>query len=619
MLQHPSPPQPAARGTKPPPSPKHPGILAFLAGNRSKRSAARAAAADSLIAAGDVPRASAFGALARIEAFLQWLSGWLLSSLYPGAPFERKSFGLELLLAFLETWGDAATAAEAGAHPGCDGGDAERQRLQHAFQPFDPALLSTAATTVLLGGVVDGRDKLRAGAARALSLLPSPLPGLDAPAALVPLLVWARQLLLSPRQRESDAGARIVRLVLDDYVLRLGWRVQLWPDVVVEAPESASEAIAEGAALARIGGGGGGAKHATPHPAGAAAALALLQSLLLKAAQQADLAATDLVAACRQGLVHGPLLAVRYACESMPLAAAAAGGGGEELRASVADLMGLLGRVASVALPPLSRQDTNVAAGEVDEEGAGGDGGDAGGEEGGAGADLGPAPQLVNTGCWTSVKEVAATASALAAALSIPSAGGGAAPLLSAAQLEAAGAMQLGLLLALKHNGAVDKTQESFASLCGRLLRSEAPELRALPGGWLERCIQHMCRPGERAALSSAKLQSHPSVPALLFAGLPAKSFAYVFTRCPDANQVSASTTLSAGPPDCRPPSWRSSFPSPPARRGGCCRRGWRGCWRSRRTRRSSRGRGCALAWGWGFACTVVCTPLLLVACSSFS
>ncbi len=62
---------------------------------------------------------------------------------------------------------------------------------------------SCAVTT---GAAVDSWDRLRDGAVSCLMKLPSPLPGLETPEALLPQLQWACRLLRSPRVRESDAG-----------------------------------------------------------------------------------------------------------------------------------------------------------------------------------------------------------------------------------------------------------------------------------------------------------------------------------------------------------------------------------------------------------------------------
>lgn len=53
--------------------------------------------------------------------------------------------------------------------------------------------------------------------------------------------------------------------------------------------------------------------------------------------------------------------------------------------------------------------------------------------------------------------------------------------MLNAEQLEAMGAHFLQVLLAMKHNGAIDKTRTGFIALCDRLLRSPDPRLSNAP------------------------------------------------------------------------------------------------------------------------------------------
>jgi hypothetical protein len=47
--------------------------------------------------------------------------------------------------------------------------------------------------------------------------------------------------------------------------------------------------------------------------------------------------------------------------------------------------------------------------------------------------------------------------------------------------LEAMGEHFLQVLLAMKHNGAIDKTRAGFIALCDRLLRSQDPRLSPPP------------------------------------------------------------------------------------------------------------------------------------------
>lgn len=53
--------------------------------------------------------------LARMQAFMKRTTHSLVSSLYPGAPQERKYFAIEMLNAVLSAWGDGASAPSASA------------------------------------------------------------------------------------------------------------------------------------------------------------------------------------------------------------------------------------------------------------------------------------------------------------------------------------------------------------------------------------------------------------------------------------------------------------------------------------------------------------------------
>ena len=68
------------------------------------------------------------------------------------------------------------------------------------------------ACAIITGAAVDSWDRLRDGAVSCLMKLPSPLPGLETPEALLPQLQWACRLLRSPRVRESDAGGLLLML-----------------------------------------------------------------------------------------------------------------------------------------------------------------------------------------------------------------------------------------------------------------------------------------------------------------------------------------------------------------------------------------------------------------------
>jgi hypothetical protein len=165
---------------------------------------------------------------------------------------------------------------------------------------------------------------------------------------------------------------------------------------------------------------------------------------------------------------------------------------------------------------------------------------------GGGGGTMGPAVQLLVSSCWTSVKEVSLLVATLArclplpsskhtntgqrqqqqlqpqgeprgppgrdsgglsvaAAPSAPSGGCGAAlaavtagsDILQVAQLTDMGDLLLSLLLSMKHNGAVEKSQAGFLGLAARLLQSSDPGLNGLPGRWLQRCLARVTEKGQ--------------------------------------------------------------------------------------------------------------------------
>ena len=189
----------------------------------------------------------------------RWLVRTLLASSYPGAPYERKYMALDLLNAVAETWGmmtgdavsgggSSSTGYTMGKQYGSGGGgggggdeDKEKEDNQAIDAASEAAAVALEAspylpclgadcTTSLLGAAVDSWDKLRASAFSLLARHPAPLAGMETPDKLEARLRWALALLRSPRVRESDAAALLLRLLFRKYALDLGWDVRLTPE-----------------------------------------------------------------------------------------------------------------------------------------------------------------------------------------------------------------------------------------------------------------------------------------------------------------------------------------------------------------------------------------------------
>jgi len=139
-----------------------------------------------------------------------------------------------------------------------------------------------------------------------------------------------------------------------------------------------------------------------------------------------------------------------------------------------------------------------------------------------------PTVQLLISTCWLTWKEASLLIGTLASRLPLPrstdnssstrgNGGGGAAvsagravnaaadvaascqqqQLLSCEQLEQLGGLQLSMLLSMKHNGAVEKSQAGFIALVERLLESPEPCLNQLPRFWLGRCLSRVEEQGQ--------------------------------------------------------------------------------------------------------------------------
>lgn len=125
--------------------------------------------------------------LERAADLARWLCVTLLACLYPGSPFAREVLAADLL-------GSLATAL---APP-------------HPLSPALSAVLfqSPSAATMLVNLSISSWDRTRHLAHRLLARLP------DATLDTRNLARWGLVMTRSPRQRESDAGALILRLLL---------------------------------------------------------------------------------------------------------------------------------------------------------------------------------------------------------------------------------------------------------------------------------------------------------------------------------------------------------------------------------------------------------------------
>ncbi|KAK3280677.1 hypothetical protein CYMTET_11497 [Cymbomonas tetramitiformis] len=491
--------------------------------------------------AGSAAAASRDEAVACCEDFVRWLAQFMIGCLYPGAPFERKSIAIEVLLTITDTWAPpavAATVVESKAPPA---------KTDRAINPYTAAILSPGAVQVLLGAVVDSWDRLREGACSLLMAYPVPLPGLEGAEAISALLRWAAALLRSPRVREADAAALLLRLLFRKYVLvSRRYRLHFHPKPRAEllpVAEGAGEAAATRAGPGAGGAEGGGKRHGEKFRSGAAAverASAVKGAGVSGEAARAccthlgglcdlleahlDACAKDVIqAAADHGLGHGPLLAIRYALGEICFDNKEGDAARSEVRALLQRLLELVLRVSSVAMWALSDEgcrQINMRVSDVvalrDHDGKGLEVEEEEEEmntleEGDIGDQrlLAPRAQKVLSSCWLAMKEVGLVVSQIMRSVPNERDLGGAegrsdgaaslaeGDLLDAEQLGRTGSTFLEALLAIKHSGALEKMRMGFSGLAQRLLNSSRDGLRQLPSEWLDRLLAHLHAPNQ--------------------------------------------------------------------------------------------------------------------------
>ncbi|GJP57784.1 hypothetical protein CLOP_g17378 [Closterium sp. NIES-67] len=224
-----------------------------------------------------------------VQGFIHWLTALLFASLYPSAPYERKSMALDTLCALMDVWSPRDFLPPLTTPPAAP----------PTFSPYPPGALW---------------DRLREAALTTLLKYPAPLPGLEREGEVAGVVQWACGLVMSPRVRESDAGALVLKLVFKKYVLGLGWRVRVFPTVTVTATAAAAGLNADSAVISsNISNGGSDGSSSR----GASAMLEYLQSLNEWLAALVEEGERDMIGACRHSLVHGVLLLLRYTLEEV--------------------------------------------------------------------------------------------------------------------------------------------------------------------------------------------------------------------------------------------------------------------------------------------------------------
>lgn len=474
-------------------------------------------------------------------AFLRWLQGFCIACAYPGAPFERVALALDVLALMIRMWG-----FDVGADANCptDG--------RAWWDPLgDPLaqLRSDATVNSVLNLLVSSWDKMRQLATVVLHRMPAPLPGLESRDAVQMRLRWALRLSSSPRQRECDAGALLIRVLFRRYVRELRWQLSFSSGDEVAAEAAAGDAPTSDPAVAFVNSLVGVVRSNLDELQRTKWSTSVARVKHASVGERSEFEAEGAVSGDlhRAPFVHGLLLATRYIIEdaridALPVAAPVM----SQWRSCISGLIGELQRSLSIGLEIMCVDDEDEAEAEargdaaedtdrVDatHENVKGDVGlskgrldcrghlesgigDESNEEGLSGADT-EAGSMLYVAAWLLVKESALCLGKVAEVAPMPCVRGGDpesividvaeghptelttspvaavdddasnAWLLSGVRMVEIGNTLLRSLLTLKHMGCINMVAESVQLISQSFMTQDElhPRLRAQPSRWL--------------------------------------------------------------------------------------------------------------------------------------
>jgi hypothetical protein len=169
--------------------------------------------------------------------FIHWLESYLMSGLYPGAPFERSAVTLELYQLTMQLFTQ-------GNHPNLN----VNVQLEEFIWALHDKFFTQSRVDTLFNCLISGWEKVRLSSYAVLSLFPTnlTLPGYNTIAQLKPIIEWAFSLLRSYRLRDCEAGAFLFKLIANKYCKHLRWIIPLRRIILKEAAVEELELAASG-------------------------------------------------------------------------------------------------------------------------------------------------------------------------------------------------------------------------------------------------------------------------------------------------------------------------------------------------------------------------------------
>uniref|UniRef100_A0A0D3GWS0 Uncharacterized protein n=1 Tax=Oryza barthii TaxID=65489 RepID=A0A0D3GWS0_9ORYZ len=407
--------------------------------------------------------------------FMKWLSSFLFNSCYPSGPYERRTIAMELILTLLDVW------------PIC------RSEGKNDLYPYSDSITLPDSTISFVGSIIDSWDRLRENSFRILLQFPTPLPGISLGTSIDSVIRWAKKLVLSPRVRESDAGALTFRLIFRKYVLEFGC-------VLVFSKESDclqcyTKSTNDETELT------------SQNPV--AQYIASLIQWLCAVVEEGE---KDLSEACKKSFVHGVLLTLRYTFDELDWNTEVVQSCIAEMRCLVEKLLQLIMRVTSLALWVVSSDawympydvddmiDDDSFLSDIIDEDQPGTASEIAETNVKSGHNGKPAEHVVMVGCWLAMKEVSLLFGTIIRKIPLPGCSHSNSSHGDLAENTEETGMTgdiLDVLLKMKHNGAIDKTRAGLTALCNRLLCSNDSRLCKMTESWMELLMDRTVAKGQ--------------------------------------------------------------------------------------------------------------------------
>ncbi|KAG8044278.1 hypothetical protein GUJ93_ZPchr0130g6516 [Zizania palustris] len=399
----------------------------------------------------DTVKATTFQRAEDLFQFMKWLSSFLFNSCYPSGPYERKTIAMDLILTLLDVW------------PIC------RSEGKNGLYPYNDSITLPDSTISFVGSIIDSWDRLRENSFRILLQFPTPLPGISTSASINGVIRWAKKLVLSPRVRESDAGALTFRLVFRKYVLEFGCVLVFSKEsdclqCYTKSTNDDTEVTSQNPVAQYI------------------------TSLIKWLCAVVEEAEKDLYEACKKSFVHGVLLTLRYTFDELDWNSEVLQSCIAEMRCLVEKLLQLIMRVTSLALWVVSSDawympydvddmvDDGSFLSDIIDENQPHTVSEIAESNTKSGHNGKPADHIVMVGCWLAMKEVSLLFGTIIRKIPLP----GCSHSNSSHDGFAENTEETN-----HHNGAIDKTRAGFTALCNRLLCSNDSRLCKMIESWM--------------------------------------------------------------------------------------------------------------------------------------